>query len=414
MVAPLLKYKQQLLRASVVISAVLFIPVYFLFPDFSKYQLNFISESNCTPRNIEIYNDLNQDGSFEKISFDKDFLGTPAILTEEKGKILYQWNLTGKFINNPFYHFADYNHDGQKEIYVLTRQNDSIFLHVAEGITGKIIARKVFISTFGRHAGKPDFTTNTLASEDLNNDGINEFIIPIMCGFSYTTRKLCIYDFAKKELKTSPVSGVTTYAGLFFYDINNDGDKEVFGTISAFGNCREEYPYSDTCCWLQVLNSNSDYIFKPFKLGHSPSVAITRPIIHNGKSSIAVFFKHTGTRNDSTFLALYTPEGQLLKKRIIPYRQNLRNETLFTHYPEKVPNRLILYREDGLLETYNSNLELLSSKKSVPFTGNIKSTDLDNDGEKEHILHNQYNGDIIVTRNNFKSPVKIKTSLLLV
>ncbi|VAW25057.1 hypothetical protein MNBD_BACTEROID01-1640 [hydrothermal vent metagenome] len=410
MVAPLLKDKQQLLRASVVISAVLFIPVYFLFPDFSKYQLNLESEVNSNSNTHICFEDLNMDGNYEKVIFDKS--RDPLVLVETGGKVLFQWNFVGKFILNEFYYFADYNHNGQKEIYVLTYRNDSIFVHISEGLANEIIAHEIFISTFGRYAGKPDFSISGFTTEDLNNDGTDELIISLMCGFSYTTRKICIYDFIQNQLHVSPVSGVAIQNGLFLYDINNDGVEEVFGDIAAHGNTNKTYPYSDLYCWLQVFNIKSGYIFNPVKLGNYPAIAQIRPFSHDGQNLIAVFYNYYGNNNDSTFIALYNPKGKLVKKRIIPYEPSFRNNIIFLHYPENNPNRLLLYKKNGVIETYDSNLDLVSSKESLPSTGKVKSIDIDNDGEKEHILFNDSNGEIIVTRNNFSFPVALKTDLI--
>lgn len=401
----LFRKKYQLYWLTLFVSMILFIPVFILFPEFSEYEFKLVSTEKSNPQNVILFNDLNFDGTNEKLIFDLDFLGTPALLVETKGKILYQFNLTGKFVSNNFYHIDDLNGDKQKEICVLTHENDSVFLHILNGITEEIIVNRLFISTYERNAGTPDFQINFSYSEDLNNDGYKELILPMVCGFTYVNRKVCVYNLKENKLYQSPISGVTLFDEVFFQDINNDNRKEIMGTISAYGNTAPDYSYSDQICWLQVLNNNANYIFKPVNVGIYPSNLYTCPVLKNGKWYVAVFYKYLGSRNHSSYIALYDYTGTQINKRIIPYKENLRNHVLFLSYPSKNPEQLILYREDGSIEFFDSNLKLLSSKNVAPFSKKIKSVNLDEDNENEHILYNEYSENLIIARNDFSSPI---------
>nr|WP_321485227.1 histidine kinase [uncultured Draconibacterium sp.] len=384
------------------------LPIILLIPDFTKYTVKVESKESVSTNYVVVHHDLDFDGIVETIEFFKDFMGTPAILVESDGKILYQKNLKGKFVKGSFFCIDDYNDDKLGEILCLTAQNDSVFLHLFEGMSGIFQTKDVFITTYQDYAGRPDYGIYFPVMEDLDNDGIKEIILPFMCGFTGTTRKVCIYNITDKILKTMPLSGTTISNNMHYFDVNNDGLKEIMGRSDAIDNCDEEYPYSDHFAWLMVLNSEAQFLFDPVKIGSYSTTVGTCPLIdEKGGVNLAVFLKHTGNCGDTSFIGLYNTEGDLLQKRVIPYNKNLRNATLYVSCPVDYPEKIIIYREDGLLETYNQKLELIDRKQSVTHNGKLGELDVDGDGAKEFILQDRSNLNYWVTRDDFSDPVKL-------
>jgi hypothetical protein len=401
-----------LLWASFIAASIIVVPLFILFPKLSKYNLEFISTKILEGiQTVEMYDDLDSDGKLEKILFNKEDGVSPSILTEMNGRILYHNHYAGKVVDGGFYKNGDYNLDGQKEIFLITYRNDSIFLNIFEGISNIKIVESLFISKYKKLGDKIDFSVQDCHLEDLDNDGYKEFVIPLMCGYSYSTRKLCIYNIKNKTLFVSPLSGVTLADEIFFYDINNDGCKEIFGKSVAISNCPENYPYSDQYSWLMVLNNHASYVFDPFKIGSYPSTHQVRPIICKEQLCIAVFHKNSRDGGNLTFLAIYSNKGKLIKRINIPYEKNLRESTFVQHYPESNPTQLILYRGDGLIEIYDENLYLISSDIESPHQGKLVSYDLDGDGEKEHVFYKRNKGAIVVSRNNFRNQTETSVEM---
>ncbi|WP_372652983.1 sensor histidine kinase [Draconibacterium sp.] len=404
----LFNVKYQIYWIALGVAFLLTIPISFLLPDFTAYSVKLVAKERVPANCVITYHDLDFDGKSEKIEFIKDFMGTPAILVESGGKLLYQKNFKGEFVKGSFFCVDDCNADERCEILCLTTQNDSVFLHIVEGITGDFKTKELFVTTFQKHAGNPDYGIYFPAMEDLDNDGYKEVILPFMCGFTAATRKVCIYDIFHKKLKTSPLSGTAIGRNMYYADIDNDGKKELMGSSDAYDNCDEEYPFSDHFAWLMVLNSEARFLFDPIKIGSYSTTVGTCPLFdENGQAALAVFSKHIGNSGDTSFLGLYNAKGEVLRKKMIPYQQNLRNATLYVNYPADYPQELIIYREDGLLETYNQNLELINAEQSVSHNGKLGELDVDGDGAKEYILKDRSNLNYWITRDDFSAPAKL-------
>ncbi len=403
-----LRDKYQLYWISILISLALFIPAAFFIPEVNKYKVDLISKEFVPPGDIMIHHNLDSEGNSELIRFIRDFIGYSALLVENEGRIQYQANFTGEFVPGSFYCLGDYDSDGQGEICVFTAQNDSVFLHVIKGMTGERIVEDVFVTSVLRNDGETDYAISYPAMEDLDNDGYKEIVLPFMCGFTKTARKICIYDFVHKQLRVSQFSGTTVYDEVVFFDVDGDGKKEIMGTSSAHDNCDEAYPYSDHFAWLMVLNEDAGFLFEPVKLGSYSSEVKTAPVVEGDKHFLAVFFKHIGKNDDSTFIGIFNAKGELLRKQTVPYESNLRNATLFATHPKNHPEKILLYREDGLIETFNVNLEIIDQKQSVAFDGKLaEDIDLDGDGTKECFLQNISTATVWIARDDFSDPVSV-------
>ena len=113
-------------------------------PKFQKYKAEIIS-SEKIPTESHVFEDLDGDKISERIRFIPDFKGTSAFILEKNDKMLYQHNFSGQFVNPNFYFINDYNNDLLKELYLFTIRQDSLFLHIIEGVT-----RKSFIGICNR------------------------------------------------------------------------------------------------------------------------------------------------------------------------------------------------------------------------------------------------------------------------
>lgn len=146
-----------------VISLLIAIGVIFLLPNyFSKYQLVEDFDKNFTTVNNKFfYEDIDGDGFSERvILFDNLNYGNNASyhIYKANGDVVDQFNLDTKFPKSKIAWFQDANFNGTKEIYILTKSNDSIFLNIQEHIDFKRpIEKKIFVDKITGYQGNYEF-----------------------------------------------------------------------------------------------------------------------------------------------------------------------------------------------------------------------------------------------------------------
>lgn len=372
----------------------------------SKYKLGLIDKTKLSKGNIYIYDDLNFDGTSEKLHFIKDFIGRPAFLVYEKGQVLFQCNLSGEFVPGEFYHFTDYNGNGRKEIFLFTHQNDSIFLDAIDIQTEKEIIKHQYITNYKRYKNRIDFSVYEPKSIDLNADGCKEIIFSFGCAFSHITRKLASYDVKNKRLNITGESACATYRDVVPFDLDEDGEVEFIGTIHSPGNSSFEYPYSDQYSWLMVCDKQMNYKFPPKKVGLYPALLQVKPFQKKGRNCLASFYDYAG-KEDLSYLALFDAKGKLLEKKILDDSSGFYGAS-FTTYVQNEKYYMALYRKTGIIDVYNDELDKIDELESIPYLGRIRKFDVDADGLGEQLFTGTNRNELIITRNDFSEPAILK------
>lgn len=372
----------------------------------SKYKLELKDKTKLSKGSIYIYEDLNFDGTSERMHFIKDFIGRPAVLVYEKERILFQWNLTGEFVPGEFYHFADFNGNDRKEIFLFTHQNDSIFLDAIDFKTEEKIIKHQYITNYKRYKNRTDFGVYKPQSIDLNADGNKEIIFSFGCAFSHITRKLASYDITNKRLNITEKSACATYRDVVPFDLDEDGELEFIGTIHSPGNSRFEYPYSDQYSWLMVCDKQMNYKFPTKKVGLYPALLQVKPFNKNGQNCLASFYDYLG-KADSSYLALFDASGEIIKKKILGHSPDL-NGSSFTTYIKNKHYYMALHSKTGAVDVYNDELDKIDAFESTPYLGRIKSFDVDADGIEEQMFIGANRNELIITRNDFSEPAILK------
>jgi hypothetical protein len=167
----------------------------FIPPIFPKYKVKHIKDEYTNQKNKVFFNDLDSDDQSEKISFDYSDPGQTKMIVSRNNKILDQYNLKYHPAASNFFYTGDYNKDGDKECYVFTMSQDSIFLHIIDPVRyRKTIITNRFI----------DFRRKALQSDDKPqveqvgmNEGFNknyqDLIFFIITGYSKQPRNVYRY-----------------------------------------------------------------------------------------------------------------------------------------------------------------------------------------------------------------------------
>jgi len=390
-----------------VIALILTIPILFFIPYPKKYKTTVKVTGNRAGNKI-FYDDINNDGNSERIEIREytKLRNVPSIFVGENGKVLYEWITTGYIAPYMSSLSGDYDHDGLKEVYLITYENDSIFLNGVIPFRKKVFINRKFITRFKFFHGNNDLSVSDFIMTDLNGDGFQELVLFIYSGFTYTNRKVIAYDIKNDSLLFSPKSGWGLLWNLHLYDWDHDSLPEFTGGFPAWGNCTEPgYPYTDSIAWLMVLDNDLSFMFKPVPIGVYSSEVSVVPFKYGNTVSLAVLYKQNGI-SDSSFIALYTPVGKLIKKKNfdIPGQKRI---FLFSD-PDLDYRELYLLGEE--IQQFDSSLYVI---RTIPIqTGlPINRLDLDGDGKKEYIVGDKANDRFVIYRSSFKDPVNIDISL---
>ncbi|QOJ27842.1 MAG: hypothetical protein HRU80_02740 [Ignavibacteriales bacterium] len=356
-----------------------------LFPYKSdKYIVVDLSNMYFAPDFESAFIDFEGDGITERVFLGYDLLlkQSSLVLFNGKGNIIDQWNFSERWL--PKFSFSgDYNNDGDKEYYVFTQKEDSLFLYIIDPLLKPHFYKKrLFMAkaenVFLNPVGKWDVYFHGALFTDLNQDGINELVLSIHSGFSQFPRKTIVYDLVKlKIVAQTPRWGmplgypnfVTTDRGdsLFYFRLS----------VSSF-NIHGDIKYKDDKTWFVTLDKNLNPLFQPIPFGKEFSGLTTFATTSGDSLLFTLISTNYGTDIKKSTLYTITAGGNILQTMRLPVSNNY---TLF-QIPDLFPNTNFLCTNDSLF-IVDQNLSL-HFFKSVPalfeFTAEIK---LGSDSEKK-------------------------------
>ncbi|MFK5854979.1 MAG: histidine kinase [Bacteroidota bacterium] len=392
-----------------------FIILYFTPNYFQKYNADIVKTKLVGENNKIYYHDLDDDGISEEIrSLNNPGGETPAIsYFEDDDKIINQWNLRGHWLIRQKLFFGDYNHNGYKEVYCITRVGDSLFLNAKELLVdnGLDFEDKFICRTKMFKVDNVDAFVVDTKTMDVNNDGKDEFIFTVFSGFSNKPRNTFAYDIANDLLSISPLSASGFSYGINHMDLNGDGVDEITGNMSAVDNIHYEMPYSDSCSWLMVLNpaDSLGFLFPPIMFSGMFGGLSTVFYTIEGEKYIVTAFDCKSVRNETngSLLQIFDSKGSLINERLVPYDEH---ESLALINPLN-GNDKDIYLIDAQGKVFITDTSLNIRFISEPnFEGLIINRytglllDIDDDGKKEmlFIANRPFPDKLVIYRSSLK------------
>ena len=384
---------------------VIFIPT--LIPEINKYKVEVLEKKNLPENRSLFFSDLDNCMTSEEIRLHN----TPFILNIVvfKGKgIIDQYNLKSKLLNDEFIYSEDYNNDGKKELFLLTRRNDSILLSIIDPLNKKgfiVQERLVFCDTINHIDESPQSRFLGLIESEIASE--KDMVFSIITGFSKQPRNFFRYDIKNDKLKVSPLSGVS-FCNQFLGNLDADSIPEIFFTTRATGNYDSYIPYSDKSTWLMVLNSNLEFLFEPREFPAYPASLHISPFIRNDSNYIVALHDYNGIDSIQSGLYLFDQSGELLHSR--PIEQ----VGMSAYYLSivNVKGDPMIY----MLDASNSKVRILNKdfkeigKHSIPQLYNgtlIEQLDIDLNGTNEKIFFGINKGSFVIFREDFRRPVVV-------
>ncbi|MDA3954565.1 MAG: hypothetical protein PF485_13035, partial [Bacteroidales bacterium] len=367
--------------------------VIFVFARFlPRYNSYLIEETELNNKGEIYYFDLNCDGISEKLNYyhyDRIFQPT-LYLYDANDNFKSLWNFFESPVENSKIFVGDYNNDSIKEIFVFTKQADSLFLYVLNPKNDKeAILNRRFISQIG--SSDSAILINPLGLYNLNQKDNKEFLFVVDAGYPNKPRRIFSLDIPNNELDSSPELNVDIISPIIVEDIDSDGNMEIIisnKSVRVIGKGSESQ--------FVVLKNDLEYLVQPTAFIGGSSQITAKTIITSEEKLIAVL--HSGTDSDNNFnnLMLYNFKGEIIKEVNIENASNLSIVDINDSH-----NNLYLFSGKKIYK-YSTDLKKLNTivvswNETVEF---VKPLDVSDDIRNELVFRK--NKQLIVYSSNLK------------
>jgi len=383
----------------------IFIPT--LIPEINKYKVEVVEKQNRREGRSLFYSDLDNDLSSEIIRIQDNPYRLNIVVFKGKG-IIDQYNLRSKPLSDEFIFAEDFNNDGFKELFLLTRRNDSLFLSVIDPLNKKgfvVHERLVYSDTINHIDESPQ--SRFLGLINSANVSEKDVVFSIITGLSLQPRSFFRYDIKNDELIVSPLCGVS-FTNQFLEDLNADSIPEIFFTTRATGNYDSYIPYQDSSSWLMVLNSDLEFLFEPREFPGYPASLQILPFIGKDSNYIIALHDYNGTDTIQSGLYLFDQSGRQLHSRSIE-QVDVNGHHLSVVEVKGEPMIHMLDASNNKVRILNKHFKEIGTH-SIPqlYNGILnKQFDIDRDGSNEDIFLDKKIGSFVIFREGFKHPVVV-------
>lgn len=379
--------------------------IYFLPDYFTKYKVELV-EQNLINRSHRLYfQDLDNDNNSEKIICYQNSLGNASFeIHSPIGELIDQWNFPTKHSNFNNLWFFDVNNNGFKEVYLITQKRDSLFLNIEEPFAKNGIHKKnILIEILNEHNKEFNVGSKMFGTYDINSNGEKEVFFTLDRGFSGEPRNVYKYNLIENKIYKSP--HLTNHSSISkIIDLDNDGTKEILlANYSACNTIDSIYTKrSDYCSWLMVLNENLTFRFNPIEFKNPFSGLATIPFKNNnGNYQLLCLLKSKQKNLSPDKLLVFSNTGTLLNKKILPSG----NYNIFSVFDK---DEFILFNHStDNIQSFNFGLKELTSVFIEP-KSTIYPLDIDENGKIEWLIKSKDQNNLSIYQNNFKDPVEFK------
>lgn len=376
-------------------------------PDyFTKFKVVHIETIVSSRQNTTYFKDLNNDFNSEKIIYRENVRGNPSFeIQDSKGGLMDQWNYEGSHASLIWeLWFFDTNKNGFAEIYIFTKNNDSILLNIEEPFVKNGISKKdIYIESL--RETEEDFYLSATMFADHKADSItsNEVFINLNRGFLGDPRNIYKYNVLSGRLTKSP--HLTNHSRISHsFDLDLDGNKEILiGNYSA-GNSIDSTitKRSDYSSWLMVLDKQLEFKFEPIEI-NNPFSSIRSMPLKNNSGDYDILSRIISNRPDQVpnKLQLYSHKGALLKELEVA-------QGIIFIFPWKNETEFVFFNRNNSEITLYNNMLIPESSFFVKPNSLLYPFDIENDGKKEWISIESDQKTVTIFDENFEFPMSFK------
>lgn len=405
------------LSQTVVLALLATILVLLVFPlNFPKYKAEILETHKNNQNALHLWDEFDNNGISDHLIACQNPIGTSAVtINLFPSRHVEEWDFRGSFnfYKNHFIITGDYNSDKNKEIYVFTLSNDSIYLHcIIDFFNPQPYFKNKFIAKVGTIYGKSDPEIISAEMADLNDDGFKELIFGISCGFSIYPRGIYTYDVRHDTLLRSPPSGFQVQE-IIQTDLTRVHKQMIMLAGYAPGNINDSnFPFNDHSCWLMVLDNKLRFLFNPVEFpGRTGSIFPIKIEQPEGGRDINVLVQSPFKQNTSRRLMKYDLYGKLLlEKKLVEIPINIDVLVPFSVTINK-QSIILIPAENGRLYYYDLSYKYLKQVSLEDLDSDVLKLDIDSDGKSEILIPMLGQKKLVIFRSDLSDPAALNISL---
>ncbi len=375
-----------------------------------KYTAEQVAMSTNFDQTRMIFADLDHDGTSERIHTFYNLSGNVGIALVAGNVTLGQWNFKGIYQPDcSRLMIGDFNGNGSDEIYIFTLVGDSVMMHILEySAQPAFIIRDRFITKIGTNLNDPDHAIIPGKLTDMTGDGSGDLVFAINSGFSRQPRNVYIYEVASDSIKRSPLSGAFI-GNIRLSDLDDDGFEEIMVSTYAADNFNDEpFLYSDTSCWMMVLDHDLNFTFPPVEFpGPTGTLELAGMINGEGKKLIMGKFGLASPSRQFGMFFLSDLDGNIFKEMEIKADDQLFTLGLMPSFKGDDGRSIKGTVEQAGFFEIDETLEI-RQVSNLKFSRRMPSLiDIDQNGRDEIIILAPEHDKHIILHDDFTSTVSI-------
>lgn len=282
---------------------------------FEKYTVQIEEDTRSIPNPNILYHDFDHDGFSEMaaLKYQQNIDESALKVYAYNGGLINQWTFEERWLPHSMI-FGDYNHDGYDEIYVFTKNRDSLFLYAVDSHNpnGFLLFRN-FIVRAPQGIKRWDLRPIAGVFLDSDQDGYDDLIVNVMAGYAQQPRRLYCFSVHKKQLLYQSLYGSAFLAVPRVVKANHRPLILIEGSVSL-GNTKTNSPFSDNAAWLTVFDSRLNFVFPPIAFKEKNTEVNALPCGTDNRL-IVVLVKYGSKEKPFVHLLLYDWKGNLIKQK---------------------------------------------------------------------------------------------------
>ncbi|VAW19753.1 hypothetical protein MNBD_BACTEROID01-1821 [hydrothermal vent metagenome] len=372
----------------------------------SRYQAVIIKEELFDGQ-FKFYSDLDNNGDSEFIVVgDKNDTCTFLEFFTQSSASFAKVTIMGRLIcSNPSDNiiFEDFDNNGQKEVYLITYWDNSVFMDVYEPCTKRYILKHYFIDSLNTPKSESDIKYKINGMADIDGDNFKELYCTITAGLSLQPRNIYMVDINDSTVKKSPLSYATPFS-FKIYNAGNNGGKEILAGTYSTDNSPEDYPFSDHFSWLFVFDSQLNFQKKPIKFPRNVEYTKTIVISNGSEDFVLVLNEMRSPSLLRSKLQVLDSGLKVIKERVLP--KTLHN---YKHdiYPLPDKKQFLLMLSCGEKWILDYNLDLQQKIKKLGDLPLILKGNVTIDGSVLYIFNQPNSDNFFFTDESFSKVSRI-------